>query len=56
MPTSRSAQTLTVTLTVLVLLFVGSGHGQYPIVDSEEITHQAVRHGAFFIITLSEKL
>ena len=55
-PAGRSVRTLTGTLTVLVLLFVGSGHGQYPVVDSEEITHQAVCHGAFFIITLSKKL
>lgn len=55
-PAGSSAQTLTVTLTVLVLLFMGSGHGQYPFVDSEEITHQTVCHGAFFIVTLSEKL
>ena len=55
-PEGSSAQTLTGTLTVLVLLFMGSGHGQYPFVDSEEITHQTACHSAFFIVTLSEKL
>lgn len=47
---------LTITGAVFVLLPMGLGNGKYPIVDFKEITNQAVCHGVFFIITLSQKL
>lgn len=39
---------LTVLLTFLVLLFVGLGEGQQPVVNLQEVAHQAVCHRLLF--------